>query len=382
MFFTFTSTALPEQAKLLRREIRSWLQSQGTKTEWGIDAWLGGFSPAFSQELGMVGYIGMTWPRAYGGQERSQLERYVVLEELLAAGAPVAAHWVAERQMGPLILRYGTEEQKARFLPPIAAGRSFWAIGMSEPNAGSDLASVASKIVRDGAGWRLSGQKIWTSGAHYSQYMMTLVRHESGGGDRHAGLTNVIVDLKDPAVQIRPIRLINGEHHFNEVFFHDVWIPEEMVLGAIGDGWQQVTEELAYERSGPERFLSTFPLLSRLVDLVREADPDAYVREVVPLISDLITIRELSLAVAVILSEGGNPVAEAALVKDMGTRFERKVTEVAEKVLPVVPLMDGEGTSGLLAQSVLHGPGFTIRGGTNEILRGIIAKELIRHGSE
>ncbi len=374
--FTFEPARLPESTRKLRQEVREFLKSEQPPGKAQVDAWLGAFSPDFSRKLGKQGYIGMTWPRRYGGHERSELERYVVLEELLAAAAPVSLHWVADRQMGPLILRYGTEEQKQRYLPKMAQGESYWAIGMSEPGAGSDLAAITAKLVPDGPGYRLSGQKIWTSGAHRSHYMMTLVRSGETSSDRHQGLTNVIVDLADPAVAIRPIRILNGEHHFNEVFFHDVSIPPESVLGVVGDGWTQVTEELAHERSRPERFLSTLPLLRSLSTYARSHDHVAFVREIMPLISELVTIRELSLAIAVILSQGGHPVVEAAVVKDMGTKLERKITEVAERILPQVPGCDQDDFTRLVTDSLLHGPGFTIRGGTNEILQGIIARGL------
>ncbi len=412
--FTFESIELPDSVETLRQQVRRFLAEEQAKMTFTpqCDSWLSGFSPEFSQKLGDMGWIGMVWPKQYGGHERSTLERYVVMEELLAQGAPVAAHWVADRQMGPMILRHGTEEQKARFLPDMAKGRSHWAIGMSEPNAGSDLSAAQAKLTPDGDGWRLSGQKLWTSGAHRCQYMIALCRSGPSGEDRHGGLTNVIVDLTDPAVTIRPIYLISGEHHFNEVIFNDVSIPSNMVIGNPGDGWHQVTEELAHERSGPERFLSTLPLLEAIVDVTRDSSDRYLQREVAALVSELSALRQLSLSIAGILQHGGNPVVEAALVKDAGTRFERKVTELGERVLLETtgvgresgpegglnldfrhmapgPRLEpghsleleqrvepGSPAHTLLTQAVLHGPGFTIRGGTNEILRGIVARGL------
>ncbi|WAH36214.1 acyl-CoA dehydrogenase family protein [Alicyclobacillus dauci] len=374
--FTFTTAQIPKEAEKLRLEIRQLLKEEQEHFLPSCDAWLGGFSPEFSKKLGQMGYIGMTWPKKYGGHERSQFERYVVIEELLAAGAPVAAHWIADRQMAPLILRHGNEEQKMRFVPEIAKGNSYWAIGMSEPNAGSDLAAVQSKLEPDGDGFRLSGQKLWSSGAHACHYMMALVRSSSAGKTRHEGLSNVVVDFTDECVEIRPIYLMNGEHHFNEVIFHDVFIPKENVIGEIGDGWRQVTEELAFERSGPERFLSTFPLLTTLVEATK-SNPQLFSSEIAPLIAELTALRELSLSIAGVLGNGGNPAVEAALVKDAGTTFERKVTEVAERIFETVPEQgNAERFSHLLAQALMHGPGFTIRGGTNEILRGIVARGL------
>ncbi|MCL6452631.1 MAG: acyl-CoA dehydrogenase family protein [Alicyclobacillus sp.] len=377
--FTFATQRLPATAEVLRQEVRDFLAEEQAAGRFQpvCDAWLGSFDPDFSQRLGARGYIGMTWPKTYGGHGRSALERYVVLEELLAAGAPVAAHWIADRQMGPLILRHGSEAQKQRYLPEMARGSAYWAIGMSEPGAGSDLSAVRSKLEPDGDGWRLTGQKIWSSGAHDCHYMMALVRSGPPGDSRHEGLTNVIVDLRAPGVTIRPIRLLDGGHHFNEVFFDDVFIPADQVVGEVGDGWRQVTEELAYERSGPERFLTTFPLLRAVVERARTlADPYLH-REVALLVSELAALRELSISIAGMLERGANPVVEAALVKDAGTQFERKVTEIAERMACQMPsTASADGFSVWLAQSIYHGPGFTLRGGTNEILRGIVARGL------
>jgi alkylation response protein AidB-like acyl-CoA dehydrogenase len=308
----------------------------------------------------------MTWPKRYGGHERSALERYVVVEELLAAGAPVAAHWIADRQTGPLLLRYGTEEQRLRFLPGMARGEIKFAIGMSEPDSGSDLASIRTSAGKVEGGWLLNGTKVWTSGAHLADAMITLVRTEPRGDDRHLGLSQVIVDLKGGGVEIRPIRLMTGEHHFNEVVLRDCFVSDGMVVGALGDGWKQVTSELAYERSGPERFLSTFPLLAALS---RTSGSAAVGR----LAAELWSLRRLSLAVAAALQRGEEPATEAALVKDLGTRFEREVTERSRDVHggePAHPLYEH------YRRALLEGPGFTLRGGTSEVLRSVVARSL------
>jgi acyl-CoA dehydrogenase len=213
----------------------------------------------------------MTLPRQYRGTDAGALHRFVVTEELLAAGAPVAAHWIADRQSGPALLRFGTEQQRAEILPGIARGELYFAIGMSEPDSGSDLASVRTRASRVDGGWLVNGTKLWTSGAHHAHFMITLVRtappaQAPAEADRHAGLSQLIVDLAAPGVQVRPIRLLTGEHHFNEVVLADVFVPDSRLLGRAGDGWHQVTSELAFERSGPERILSTFPLLAAAVD--------------------------------------------------------------------------------------------------------------------
>jgi acyl-CoA dehydrogenase len=364
----FKVEELPVEAVQLRAEVRTFLAEELAAGSFAphCDAWLSGADPAFSRRLGERGWLGMTWPRRYGGHERSALERHVVVEELLAAGAPVAAHWIADRQTGPLLLRYGTEDQRQRLLPGMARGEIQFAIGMSEPDSGSDLASVRTSARQVEGGWRLDGSKVWTSGAHHADFMITLVRSEPLGEDRHLGLSQLIVDLKGPGIEIRPIRLLTGEHHFNEVLLQDCFVPDTMLVGELGDGWKQVTSELAYERSGPERFLSTFPLLAAMAATSGSA-------AVGRLEARLWTLRRLSLAVAAALQRGEEPAAEAALVKDLGTLFEREVTEASRAI------HGGETSHPLFEhyrRSLLEGPGFTLRGGTNEVLRSVVARNL------
>jgi alkylation response protein AidB-like acyl-CoA dehydrogenase len=251
----------------LRRDVRSFLAEELAAGSFdpGCDSWLSGHDPAFSGRLAERGWVGMTVPPEYGGHGRGYLERYGVLEELLAAGAPVAAHWIADRQTGPLLLRFGTEEQRHRFLPGIARGEIYFAIGMSEPDSGSDLASIRTSATPVQGGWSLRGTKVWTSHAHRSHYMITLVRTRRRGERKHEGLSQFLVNLHAPGVSVRPIELLSGEAHFNEVVFDDAFVPADMLIGTEGAGWAQVNCELAYERSGPERFLSTFPLLAETV---------------------------------------------------------------------------------------------------------------------
>ncbi|MFA1548088.1 acyl-CoA dehydrogenase family protein [Actinomadura chokoriensis] len=363
---------LPPQAAELRTRVREFLAR--TPFTARCDSWLTGADPAFSRRLAERGWLGMTLPERYGGHGRSPLERFVVIEELLAAGAPVGAHWIADRQTGPSILANGTEEQKARFLPAIARGECFFAIGMSEPDSGSDLASVRTRADRAEGGWRLHGTKVWTSGAHIAHAILLLARSAPRSDDRHAGLTQFIVPLPDERVTIRPIRGLSGEHHFNEVVFDGVFVPDAMVLGRAGDGWRQVTAELAYERSGPERLLSTFMLIRLLHE--RATGPAAR-RALGRLTGRLWSLRQASLAVAGALEAGRTPDVPAALVKDLGTRFEREVIEVVREHAGVEPdLASPDPLARTLAESVVQAPGFTLRGGTNEILRGIVARGL------
>jgi hypothetical protein len=367
---------LPAGAQALQREVRAFIEAElGAGRPRQIESW-GDHSPEFSHKLGERGWLGMTWPKRYGGHERSLLERYIVVEELLAAGAPVGAHWVADRQSGPLILRVGTEEQRQRFLPGIAAGDTYFSIGMSEPDAGSDLASITTSAVHTDGGWLVSGLKTWTSRAHNAHYMITLCRTERTD-DRHQGMSQLIVDLSTAGIAINPVRYMTGTHHWNEVVFDEAFVPDEMVLGVLGGGWQQVTSELALERSGPERFLSLFPLLESLFD---ELGPTPGQREAIgvgSLLAQLWTLRRMSLGVAAEFERKGSPATEAALVKDLGTRFEGSVAETSRELTsPATRRVDSEFEE-LLRLALLAKPGFTLRGGTSEILRGIVAKSLV-----
>ncbi|HZZ47476.1 MAG TPA: acyl-CoA dehydrogenase family protein [Pseudonocardia sp.] len=375
---------LSSDAQRLRAEVRDFVAAERAAGRLvpHCDVWLSGWDERFSKELGSRGWLGMTLPTEYGGHARGALDRYVVTEELLAAGAPVAAHWVADRQIGPSLLRFGTEEQKQHYLPRIAAGECYFGIGMSEPDSGSDLASVRTRATQVDGGWRVSGTKVWTSGAHHAQAFFVLARSAPlDEGNRHAGLSQFIVELDSPGIDIRPIRLLTGAHHFNEVVLDNVFVPDERVLGEVGAGWHQVTSELAFERSGPERFLSTFPLLVALVGELAELGADqlgaAGARELGSLVSRVWTLRQLSLGIAGLLAAGKSAEIPAALVKDLGTRFENEVIDAARLLVEIPPDPGAEsGFARLLAEAVLHAPGFTLRGGTNEILRGVVARGL------
>lgn len=315
----------------------------------------------------------MTWPREYGGGGRSFLERYVVTEELLAAGAPVAAHWIADRQSGPLLLKFGTEEQRMKFLPPVTRGESFFSIGMSEPDTGSDLASIRTSAVKVDGGWCVNGSKIWTSGAHMNHFMVTLVRTEPASENRHAGMSQLIVDLKGPGVTVRGIKNLAGESDFNQVFFDDLFVPDNHVVGEPGNGWVQVMSELGYERSGPERFLSSFLVL---VEFIRDTGPeptDEQAALIGKLVAELVTLRRMSISVAGMLEIGKLPDTEAALIKELGNSFERMVPET---IRGLASADASERFLNTLNDTVLHAPSFTLRGGTREILRGVIARGL------
>ncbi|MCD2114596.1 acyl-CoA dehydrogenase family protein [Rhodococcus rhodochrous] len=364
----------PADHRELRRQVRDFLDAQRAAGSFApaVDCWLTAWDENFTRALAERGWIGMTVPTRYGGQGRSFIERFVVTEELLVAGAPVAAHWIADRQIVPSLLKYGTEDQKQFFLPGIARGEIFFGIGMSEPESGSDLASVRTTAVRTDGGWTINGSKIWTSGAHCAHAFIVLARTGPiDPTDRHAGLSQFIVDLHSPGVEVRPIESMTGTHHFNEVFLTDVFVPDSMVFGRIGMGWKQVTSELSFERSGPERFLSTFPILGQLCDRVGD-DGKA---ELGYLVSRIAGLHQMSAAISGALERGDAADIAAAVTKVLGTTMEGDIAEAAHLTLGDGAPSEPEWVD-LVTAGVDQRPGFTLRGGTNEVLRGVIARGL------
>ncbi|KRB75743.1 acyl-CoA dehydrogenase family protein [Noviherbaspirillum sp. Root189] len=369
-----------ENLVALRQEVRAFLKSEADQGRFkaGPTGWAN-FDPEFSQRLAQKGWIGMTWPKKYGGGERTPIERHIVTEELLSAGAPVRAHWVADRQSGPLLLKFGKEEQRQRYLPEIAAGRRYFCIGMSEADSGSDLASIRTKAVKVDGGWLINGAKLWTSNAHRVHTVILFARTGPAGESRHEGVSQFLVDLDGAGISIRPIVNLAGEHDFNEVVFRDVFVPDGQVVGEIGNGWNQVTSELVYERSGPDRWLSTFQLLPHLVDQTAGMDSTAARQGVGRLVAHLWTMHHMSLSIAGLVARGASPHTEAALVKDLGTQFEREIPDVARMLVPETVraiLPEDHPFEAALRFTTLNAPALTIRGGTREILRGIIAKSL------
>ena len=372
-------TAIPPEDEALRDSLRAFLKNatRDMTAESRARSW-GSFDADFSRELGRRGYLGMTFPEVYGGKSLSYFARFVVVEELLNFGAPVAAHWMADRQSGPLLLKYGTEAQKQRFLPSIARGETFFCIGMSEPNSGSDLASVRTRATPDGTGWRLNGQKIWTTHGHCSHFMIALVRTSGEPGDRQSGLSQVIVDLSAPGVTARPIRDLTGDANFSEIFFDDVYLDENALIGDEGNGWSQVTSELAFERSGPERFYTNAVLLDEWLNHARGAAGDATSRRLAgKVLAQLAPIRAVSLAVTGKLEAGESPVIEAALVKDLGTTVEQMLpVEITDDLFSRSDVDLPLSLAGVLEYTTAAAPSYSLRGGTRDILRGMIARGL------
>lgn len=337
-------------------------------------------NPEFSAALAERGWIGMAVPARYGGHDATAVDRFVVVEELLRWGAPVGHHWVADRQIAQVLLRYGTEDQKQWLLPRICRGELCFCIGMSEPDAGSDLASVRTRGARDTDGWRVSGVKVWTSNAMRADFMIALCR--TGDGERHAGLSRFLIDMRSAGVSVKPIPFLNGStDHFAEVVLDDVLVPHDKVIGEIGQGWAQNADELAFERSGPDRWISTFLLVQEFAREHPELTATtAGTRLIGELAAQYWVLRRLSLTVARAIDAGETPAAEAALIKEMGTRFEQDVVralrELLDRELVCGPDAATSSFARLLRRAALDAPSFTIRGGTTEVLRSVAAKGL------
>ena len=377
----FDQIRLPPECEKLREEVRAFLAEEVAAGTFVPDRPGHGdtHDRAFSKRVGAKGWIGMTWPKKYGGHERNFLERYVVTEEFRVVNAPVRSHFVADRQSGPILLKYAPEHIKQDILPRICRGELCFVIGMSEPNSGSDLFAAKAKATKVDGGWKLNGSKIWTSNAHIADYMLGLFRTSAPTKEnRRHGLTQFLVDMKAPGITVNPIIQMTGQHDFNEVVFDDAFVPDDHALGEIDGAWKQATSELAYERSGPERFLETFYVLA---ELVRALGPEPDLRGAEGLgrlVAQLHTLRRMSVSVAGMLQAGREPVVEASIVKDVGTLWEQ---ELPERVRELSAFLEPETSNRAtlddqLAFALKTAPKLTIQGGTTEILRGIIARGL------
>lgn len=372
-YFQFDIPDLADSVNALRREVREFISRELPAAEDAGD----GFCPEFSRKCGQAGFIGMTWPRKYGGRELSYLERHVVAEELLAAGAPIRAHWVADRQSGSMLLKYGNDGLCGKLLPEIARGECYFCIGMSEANSGSDLFSIRSRAEKTGDGWLINGSKLWTSHAHRTHYMIALLRTSAPAQDnRRHGLTQFLIPMNAAGVTVTPVYNLAGEHDFNEVLFENVLVPDSHLLGKIDEGWKQVSDELVYERSSPDRFLETISVLYGLIALAEPCPEVRVAEEIGRLAAQLSALRQMSIAVAGGLDRGGMPGMEAAIVKDLGTCWEQELPAKARNLVTFKPEERYRVFDETCRRAMLLAPKLTIQGGTTEVLRGIIARGL------
>jgi alkylation response protein AidB-like acyl-CoA dehydrogenase len=359
-----------------RRRVRDFLARSGTPGT--CNSWMAGFDPAFSAALAAEGLLGMTVPAQWGGQGRGYAERYVVTEELLRAGAPVAYHWFADRQIAPTLLASGNIRLQEELLPRICRGELCVCIGISEPGAGSDVSAIASTARRDGDRWIVNGQKVWTSGAAHAQYCHLVVRSERHEDGPHRGLTEFVVPMDTAGITVRPINDLSGTAHFAEIFLDDVVIDDWRLVGTPGDAFRQISRQLDYERAGAERFLSTMPLLQALLRQARRDNATTWLADVGELLSRLTALRAMSLSVAVSMDAGAPPAALAALVKDLGAQFERDVVTLA--VDAADDLEPSAELGARLREALLSQADYPLRGGTAEILREIVARRALGLG--
>ncbi|MBN36231.1 MAG: acyl-CoA dehydrogenase [Rhodospirillaceae bacterium] len=368
-----------EAATALRAEVRDFLAVELGALQGKAPDPKAKLDREFSEKVGAKGWIGLTWPTEVGGHGRSYGERYALTEEMIAAQAPIRYHFVADRQSGPVLIRYAQPHVRDKVIPEIMAGRLCFCIGMSEPDSGSDLFAARAKAEKVECGWRLNGRKLWTSTAHFADYMIGIFRTSPPAEDnRRFGLTQFLVDMRSSGIEVRPILYPSGAHEFNEVLFEDVFVTDDHLLGEPGAAWKQATSELAFERSGPERFMDTYPLLPALIDLMG-AEPDNHSAEGLGrMTARLHTYRHMAMAVAGGMDRGMEPVAEASVVKAGGTGWERDMVAEMRRLARLIDSDDVQRDSfeEIYERIAAIAPKLTIQGGTIEILLGIVARDL------
>ena len=358
-------TMRPEWEQLRERARRVALQGIADYG-WHHDSWINGFSKDFSKVLAAEGWIGMTWPTEFGGGGRPGIERIIVAEEMIGLGAPVAASWVADRQMGPSIYTFGTPDQRAEFLPGILSGKTTWCIGMSEPDAGSDLASLKTSAVRDGNDFVVNGQKTWTSVAADSEYCYLICRTGTDGPP-HRGVSEFIVPMDLPGIEVRTIVDMVGNDHFCEVFFSDVRVPAENLVGVEGDAFRQTMVQLAHERGGIDRLVSNRPLYRLALASADASDP--LVRQEIAAIETGYRLGRLMVYRGAL---GQSPADFSAGTKAYCTEHEQRVARFAAWVLGPAATID----SGL-ANAICYASAYTIQGGTSTIMRNILGERVL-----
>jgi alkylation response protein AidB-like acyl-CoA dehydrogenase len=330
------------------------------------DSWINGFSKEFAREMAAQGFIGMTWPVEHGGGGRPGIERLIVGEELIAAGAPIAAMWFADRQMGPTLIAFGRPDQQAEFLPKILSGETTWCIGMSEPNAGSDLASLTTRAVRDDDNWVIDGQKIWTSFAEVADYCYLICR-TSVDGPPHAGISEIIVPMDTPGIEVRPITDMTTNRHFCEVFFTDVRVPASNLVGVQGAAFKQTMRQLEHERGGIDRLVSNRALYEMARARADTSDP---------LIRQQIAALEIGYRIGRILvireSLKQAPAGFSAATKCFCTEHEVRVADFVAHVMGADAMLWDD-----VARGLSYAPGYTIMGGTSNVMRNILGERVL-----
>jgi alkylation response protein AidB-like acyl-CoA dehydrogenase len=373
--------AFSETEDAFRAELRNWLRQNhpGAEPE-GDEAAHFAWRLEFQRRLHEGGWTGLDWPREYGGRGGSLTQSAIFYEELGHAEVPLPANVLGLLLAGPTVIAWGSEAQKERYLDPILSGEEIWCQGFSEPDAGSDLAALKTRAIRDGDGWLVSGQKVWTSNAQHAKWCMLVARTDFDVPRKHLGLTYFLLDMDQPGVAVAPLRQITGESEFNEVFFDQAWVPDENVLGEAGDGWKVALTTLMNERAGIGFFAQVRlrQMLDRLIataaarDLLADASiaaalGDLHVRTE--------TLRLLAWKGLGAIERHGQPGPEGSLTKWLWSETNQLLAQTA---------VDVAGSAGLAAGSasawgfeLLRARGNSIEGGTTEILQNVIAERVL-----
>ncbi|MGK2950624.1 MAG: acyl-CoA dehydrogenase family protein [Acidimicrobiales bacterium] len=362
---------LPPELQELRAEALAVGRAAAAEADLTEDTWIAAPDRAFSLELGRRGWLGMTWPIEAGGGGRSPLERFLVFEALIGTGAPLATSWFADRQMGPTLLQFGTPEQQKEHLPAILDGTSAWSIGMSEPDAGSDVASIRTRAVLDGDRFIVNGQKIWNSGAAHADWIYLIARTDPDARP-HEGLSELIVDMRSPGITIKPIVDMTGDDHFCEVFFEDVEVPAANLVGELNGSFRQVMRQMEHERGGIDRLLSNRKLYDDCLPLADRSDPR--VRQEVAALETGYRIGRLMVLREVL---GQAPKQFSAATKTFCTEFEQRVADFCAATLGPMAMLAEPGLAQRVSRNVTYAPGYTIMGGTTNILRNIIGDRML-----
>jgi len=377
---------LSEEQEKFRQEVRDFLEGEIKQGLWqpSCDAWIMGHDPEFTKRVAAKGWIGLTWPKEYGGQGRSFVDRLILTEEMLRYGAPAACHWFADRQIGGAIVHYGTEEQRKELLPKILKGEAYVGLGMSEPDAGSDLASLKTKAVEDGDYYVIDGQKTWTSGGSHMNWI-SLVARTDPDAPKHRGISEFLFETSLPGVTVVPIVDITGGTHFNEVFFEDVRIPKKCLIGEKNRGFYQVLNQLDYERSGMERLMANYPLFEALIQYTKETKRNGKPLSEEPVIRSKLAQLKIELEigrlhmyrVAVVMDEGRAPNWESSMSKAYGTAFEQRLASTAIEILGLYGQLSPQSkwvpVQGMAYHSYLSSKGYSLQAGTSEVLKNILA---------
>jgi len=376
MDFGFT-----EEQNKFRQEVRNFLEDEIKKGYWepACDAWIQGFDPGFSKRVAQRGWIGLTWPKEYGGQGLSYIDRLILTEEMLRYGAPAACHWFADRQIGGSIVTYGTDEQKRELLPKIIAGEAYIGLGMSETEAGCDLASLQTRAIEDGDNYIINGQKTWTSGGSFVNYFYLLARTDPEA-PKHRGISEFIIPADLPGTNRIPMIDITGTEAWNDVFFDEVRVPKKCLIGEKNRGFLQALQQLDYERSGMERLMGNYPLFDAIVQFTKEnklSQKPVIRNKLAQLQIEFEVGRLLIYRVALVMDEGRAPNREAAMSKAYSTAFEQRLANAAMEVLgPYGQLVSDSKLApirGLAVHSYLGSKGYSLQAGTSEILKNILA---------